>query len=189
MRCDQHLRREAHDARAAEWALRCTRRSELVLLDTTAMPSTIVSEGRTLAHTWRAAKAHCEIKLKLADVPEVSANIGKITQVLSNLLLNSSQAIDKNSGGLIRILTSSTRDYVNIYINDTGSGIADDVIDKIFDPFFTTKPVGTGTGLGLSICYDIIEEHSGSIQVNSSATKGTTFSISLPIFQTTTVGS
>lgn len=137
----------------------------------------------------REAKAHCEIKLKLADVPEISANIGKITQTLSNLLLNSSQAIDKNSGGLIRILTSSTQDYVNIYINDTGSGIADDVIDKIFDPFFTTKPVGTGTGLGLSICYDIIEEHSGSIQVNSSASKGTTFSISLPIFQTATVGS
>lgn len=132
-------------------------------------------------------KYHCDIKTKLAKVPNVSANIGKITQVITNLLLNSSQAIDKDKKGMIRILTSATDDYVNIYINDTGKGIAEEVIDKIFDPFFTTKPVGEGTGLGLSICYDIIEEHGGSIRVNSSKTKGTTFSIALPIFQTRAV--
>lgn len=129
-------------------------------------------------------KYHCEVKLKLANLPNVSANIGKITQVITNLVINASQAIDKSERGMIRILTSATNEHVNIYINDTGKGITEEIMDKIFDPFFTTKPVGEGTGLGLSICYDIIEEHGGSIKVNSSKAKGTTFSIVLPIFQT-----
>lgn len=132
-------------------------------------------------------KYHCDIKLKLAELPKISANIGKLTQVITNLILNASQAIDKSNRGMIRILTSSTNEQVNIYINDTGKGISEEIIDKIFDPFFTTKPVGEGTGLGLSICYDIIEEHGGNIKVNSSKTKGTTFSVVLPIFQTESI--
>jgi signal transduction histidine kinase len=63
---------------------------------------------------------------------------------------------------------------------DTGSGIPPDVVTKIFDPFFTTKEFGVGTGLGLTVVKGIIEEHGGSISVQSEPGKGTTFRLLLP---------
>jgi signal transduction histidine kinase len=69
--------------------------------------------------------------------------------------------------------------WVRIWNN--GSGIPVDIRDKLFDPFFTTKPVGQGTGLGLSICYQIVEKHSGRIEVISEPGQGTEFAIALPI--------
>ncbi len=68
---------------------------------------------------------------------------------------------------------------VEIITKDTGSGIAADQLDKIFEPFFTTKE--TGTGLGLAITHGIIEQHGGSIRVDSVVGKGTYFTIYLPI--------
>jgi len=69
---------------------------------------------------------------------------------------------------------------IRVSVSDTGSGVSSDLIDKIFDPFLTTKPVGEGTGLGLAICHKIVEEHQGSIDVESEDGKGTTFIIRLP---------
>lgn len=66
-------------------------------------------------------------------------------------------------------------------MSDTGEGIPRENMQAIFDPFFTTKPQGSGSGLGLSIVYRIIEEHRGSIQVESEPGKGTTFSLFLPV--------
>jgi len=71
--------------------------------------------------------------------------------------------------------------HVMIQISDNGPGITEDVRAKIFDPFFTTKAPGKGTGLGLSICYQIIEKHGGTIEVNSSGCDGTEFVISFPV--------
>ncbi|MGK7924320.1 MAG: sensor histidine kinase, partial [Spirulina sp.] len=64
---------------------------------------------------------------------------------------------------------------------DNGPGIPDSVKEKLFDPFFTTKPIGKGTGLGLTICYQIVEKHKGTIEVESYPGKGTEFAIALPI--------
>ena len=61
-------------------------------------------------------------------------------------------------------------------------GISKDQVSKIFDPFFTTKPVGEGTGLGLTVVHGIIQEHNGTISVDSIPEQGTTFSISLPAY-------
>ncbi|WP_245585072.1 tetratricopeptide repeat-containing sensor histidine kinase [Psychroserpens burtonensis] len=72
---------------------------------------------------------------------------------------------------------------VQISVKDNGNGIPKDIVDKIFQPFFTTKPTGSGTGLGLSLSYDIIKTHGGEIAVESTASKGTTFTIILPINQ------
>ena len=72
-------------------------------------------------------------------------------------------------------------DSVRIEIHDTGSGIEPDKLDKIFDPGFTTKGVGVGTGLGLSITYRIIQDHKGTIAVDSEVGKGTVFTITLPL--------
>ena len=69
---------------------------------------------------------------------------------------------------------------ITISVTDTGPGIPRAIIDKIFDPFFTTKPVGEGTGLGLSICHRIVEEHHGTIDVESTQGQGTSFIIRLP---------
>lgn len=71
--------------------------------------------------------------------------------------------------------------HVMIQISDNGPGIPEDVRAKIFDPFFTTKAPGKGTGLGLSICYQIIEKHGGTIEVNSQIGDGTEFVISFPV--------
>jgi len=70
---------------------------------------------------------------------------------------------------------------VTIEIEDNGSGIPDDIKDKILQPFFTTKKGTQGTGLGLSITHDIMKAHGGVLNVATQATKGTTFTIELPI--------
>jgi signal transduction histidine kinase len=72
---------------------------------------------------------------------------------------------------------------VRLTVADTGHGIPQDVVDKIFDPFFTTKEFGKGTGLGLTVVKGIIEEHHGTIAVESEAGTGTTFTIDLPVCQ------
>ena len=71
-------------------------------------------------------------------------------------------------------------DIIKVSVSDTGAGISGDSLEKIFDPFFTTKPVGEGTGLGLSICHKIVEAHNGTIDVESEAGRGTTFTIRFP---------
>lgn len=76
-------------------------------------------------------------------------------------------------------------DWIQIDITDNGSGMSEVVLTHLFDPFFTTKPVGKGTGLGMSVSYQIIvEQHSGQMKCISQLGQGTTFKITLPIYQT-----
>jgi CheY-like chemotaxis protein len=70
---------------------------------------------------------------------------------------------------------------VRLAVSDTGPGIPADIRARVFEAFFTTKPVGEGTGLGLSLCRSIVEEHGGTIEVQSEEGVGTTFVISLPV--------
>ena len=67
-----------------------------------------------------------------------------------------------------------------VTVTDTGCGIKREHLDKIFEPFFTTKPVGKGTGLGLSVSYGILQQHGGTLEVESELGKGTTFVVTLP---------
>jgi signal transduction histidine kinase len=133
----------------------------------------------TLDITFHEYKNRIDIIKEYGNLPPVECNIGKLTPVFMNLLVNACQAIaDK---GDIKIKTARENGMVKIEISDTGSGIPDDVADRIFDPFFTTKPEGKGTGIGLSISRDIIKEHQGEISVNSEVGEGTTFTIKVPI--------
>ena len=104
---------------------------------------------------------------------------GRLNQVYLNLLINSKQAIKDK--GEIRITTSQKGGNVKIEFKDNGNGIPKDKLKKIFDPGYTTKGVGVGTGLGLSIVYQIIQDHKGTISVESEVGKGTTFTIIFPM--------
>ena len=109
----------------------------------------------------------------------------QIQHVLMNLILNARDAM-LPGGGILTIKAQDTVDGVQIQVADTGSGIEPADMKKIFEPFFTTKPDKesvsgySGCGLGLVFCERIIDEHNGSISVESQPDRGTTFKITLP---------
>jgi signal transduction histidine kinase len=133
--------------------------------------------------------AHNEIKHSAAvdkrfgAVPEIEAVGGEINQVLLNLIVNAAQAVKAKGGmGTIRIATWADGEEAFCSVEDDGVGISPEHIGNIFNPFFTTKPVGQGTGLGLSISYDIVvNHHGGDIMVESTAGRGSKFTVRLPI--------
>jgi signal transduction histidine kinase/ActR/RegA family two-component response regulator len=112
----------------------------------------------------------------------VEADEGQLSQVIHNLVLNAIQAMP--NGGKITVIANNAeplsggKKFVKISVEDTGTGIPDDLLPKIFDPYFTTKQ--QGSGLGLASCFSIISKHDGKIRVESVLGKGTTFHISLP---------
>jgi signal transduction histidine kinase len=122
---------------------------------------------------------NAELVLDLKDVPDSFMNVGKINQVLTNLIVNAGQAIQKD--GTVTVHSFQDGDNIKIMIVDTGTGMSAEIMKDIFNPFFTTKDEGEGTGLGLSISFDIIQEHGGSIAVESEIGVGTRFTITLPI--------
>jgi signal transduction histidine kinase len=86
--------------------------------------------------------------------------------------------------GTLRVTTTlvgAEEDSIRIEISDTGPGIPEQILPHIFEPFYTTKEEGRGTGLGLSLAYGIIENHQGTISVQSQVNQGTTFYIRLPL--------
>jgi two-component system NtrC family sensor kinase len=115
------------------------------------------------------------------NLPPMVGDMGQLQQVFTNLFMNAADAM-KGKGRLkIQATFDGSREYFIIRVSDTGPGIPKDLQDKIFDMFFTTKPVGKGTGLGLSITKNIIQLHGGSIVLDSSPGKGTTFVIEFPL--------
>lgn len=117
------------------------------------------------------------------DLPPVSANQGRLSQVFLNLLLNAAHAIDEGAPQrhTVRVSTSHEGREVRITIADTGRGIAKEHLPRLFDPFFTTKAAGQGSGLGLSICRDIVRSHGGRIEARSAPGEGAELIVHLPI--------
>ena len=128
---------------------------------------------------YEAQKREIRIGLDLEeDLPNCVADENKIAQVFMNLITNALQAM--GNGGILSISTALEEDGCRIAFSDTGEGIAPENIPYIFDPFFSTKKTGEGTGLGLSVSRGIIEQHQGSLQVDSEPGRGTTFTIRIP---------
>jgi PAS domain S-box-containing protein len=118
------------------------------------------------------------------SLPPVRADRDQLIQVLINLVTNSLHAMPK--GGRLGVSLSREDNHVCLRVSDTGHGMPEEIRSKVFEPFFTTKDFGKGTGLGLTVVKGIVEEHCGTITVESAVDKGTTFWIRLPIDETQT---
>jgi two-component system NtrC family sensor kinase len=114
-------------------------------------------------------------------LPQVVGDPGQLQQVFTNLLLNAADAMQGQGQITIASRPTPQGDGVILTFTDTGIGIPPEIQDKIFEPFFTTKPPGKGTGLGLSIVYGVLQRHGGTIEAESPAGGGTTFTIRLPL--------
>ena len=145
----------------------------------------IVDTMALLEHQFKVA--HIQVQSDLNEkLPLIQGNAGRLQQVFLNLFLNAKDAM--TGGGTLNVATLNG-EFVSVRVSDTGSGIAQENIQRIYDPFFTTKTApaegqNRGTGLGLSVTYGIIQEHAGNIRVESRPGEGTTFTLDFPLIST-----
>ncbi len=156
----------------------------------------LLDESVNLAyHSMRArvSEFKCAIERRYdPSLPPVDVIAQDIGRVFLNLLSNAFYAVHQrimestdSTAPTVKVSTKRAGDEIQVRIQDNGTGIPADLLEKIFEPFFTTKPAGQGTGLGLSLAYDIITQgHEGKLEVESEEGKGTTFTIHLPLVQT-----
>lgn len=112
-------------------------------------------------------------------LPEIHGDPAQLTQVLVNLVVNAVQAMPQ--GGTLTIRTRGGNSGVSLVVEDTGTGMDEEVLGRIFLPFFTTKDVSEGTGLGLPVVHGIVSAHGGTIDVQSRPGLGTRFEVRLPV--------
>ena len=136
----------------------------------------------TIQMAWNALRHRARLTRSFAEVPNVEGNESRLAQVFLNLLVNAAQSIPEGDveRNEVAVAVTSEGDSVIVSVSDTGAGIDPGHLPRIFDPFFTTKPVGVGTGLGLSICQSIVGALGGTIAVESTPGKGSTFRVRLP---------
>lgn len=124
---------------------------------------------------------HNEVRIEdrlPAEPLPVMANADELEQVFLNVFLNSVDAMPE--GGTLTVSATSTNSEHAIAVEDTGTGVDTDILERVFEPFFTTKPEGKGTGLGLSICVGLIRSHGGSVELTSDPERGTEVIVKLP---------
>jgi PAS domain S-box-containing protein len=136
----------------------------------------------------RAVGERVRIVYDLADpLPDVLVDPAQMEQVIMNLAVNARDAMAE--GGTLRFTaraettdddSASSRPQTVLLVEDTGSGMSDDVRGRIFEPFFSTKPAGLGTGLGLAMVYGVVTQSGGRIRVDSAPGRGTTFRLTFP---------
>jgi two-component system NtrC family sensor kinase len=116
-------------------------------------------------------------------LPDTMGDAHQLQQVFLNLITNAEQAMERAEGRHHRLTVRTRRsgDAIRIEIEDTGSGVPANLLERIFNPFFTTKPTGHGTGLGLSISLGIVREHEGRIWAENAPQGGARFVVELPV--------
>ena len=140
------------------------------------LESTLLILSHRLKHGITVVKSY-------GPLPLIRCSPAQINQVFTNIISNAIDAMgeaDSQPKQLELTTRTLSAEQVQVCIRDSGPGMSPEVESKIFDPFFTTKPVGKGTGLGLGICFNIIQQHHGTIEVNSKIGQGTEFVITLP---------
>ena len=122
------------------------------------------------------------LEVKLAgDLPQVTCDAGQMQQVALVLLVNATEAMPRSGQLFVSTEYDEAHEQVRLRVRDTGCGIAPAAISKIFEPFFSTKEDQHRTGLGLAIAKNIIDQHSGTIEVESQPGIGTEFIVTLPL--------
>lgn len=153
-------------------------RQQTQITDSLNINDMIVNVYKLLEYKLKQKQVFVTLNL-LEDVPSFSADNQLVQEVIMNILINAYDAVSEK--GLIEI-KSGTWDEKHIYfsINDNGTGLNENELEKIFDPFYTTKDPGEGTGLGLWVSIGIVENHNGQIKVKSIPNKETIFTVILP---------
>lgn len=115
------------------------------------------------------------------SLPPFVGRPGRLAQVVTNLLVNSSQAMDSaDAAHRIWLRTSQTEDHLHLTVEDTGTGFSDKAKERAFEPFYTTKARGEGTGLGLAVARDIVRSHGGSLELGNRPEGGARVTMTLP---------
>jgi two-component system, cell cycle sensor histidine kinase and response regulator CckA len=180
-------------AEMMDMALKCAKRGTgvvnqlLTFVRGTDGKHQVLDTKTVLAEIWSVLKkslpeniaAQCEIATSLLPI---KADATQLHQVLMNLCINARDAMPQ--GGKLTVTAGNSDDEsrVVIRVQDTGTGMPAEVLDRIFDPFFTTKEPGKGTGLGLSTLAGIIKSHGGTVKVDSHVGAGTVFEVVLPAY-------
>ncbi len=132
---------------------------------------------------YRLDASNIDLMMELDEgLPRTMADPKQIEQVFLNIINNAYQAMGER-GGTLYIVSFAEGDNIAFQITDTGPGISEADLPRIFEPFFTTKPAGKGTGLGLPCSYSIIKAHDGDLRCTSKLSRGTTFTMKLPIIE------
>jgi len=142
-----------------------------------------VDLNQVISQTIRLFRSQKDVNIAIeerfdAKLPQVAADPNQLQQVFLNLSLNAWEAMPQ--GGRLTFTTLRDGDQAVVRVEDSGCGIPPEHLDKIFDPFFTTKEPGKGTGLGLSVSYGIVQQHGGTMLVESQVGTGTTFTVLFP---------
>lgn len=127
--------------------------------------------------------ADVEVQLDLDPaLPRVSGDRDQLTQVMTNLVLNASHALQSVPGPRrLRVVSGRRENLVQVRVVDNGPGVPEGIRSRIFEPLFTTKEIGAGTGIGLALCHRIVQSHGGSLVLERTTRPGATFTIRLPM--------
>ena len=131
----------------------------------------------------RTTLSRVRVEMALAEnLPLIRGDAGALSHVLMNLCVNSVDAMEPN--GRLTLRTRWRDEHVEVEVEDTGSGMPPEVVDRALEPFYTTKPQGKGTGLGLSIVYSTIKAHGGEMEIHSVPAQGTRILLRFPALPT-----
>ena len=132
-----------------------------------------------LKMVWNRVKYNCRVIEDYGDIPHTSGAMPQLEQVFINLIVNVADAIGQQ--GTITIHTYLHESGIRVEITDTGDGMDETTQNRIFEPFSTAKDIGKGTGMGWPISLGIINQHSGTIEVQSTPNEGTLMRVILPV--------
>lgn len=142
--------------------------------------NTILKEEVTLLERTTLAKVRLEMDLEV-DLRPILGDASALTHAFMNLCVNAVDAMPEN-GTLTLHSRNVDNDWIEIVVEDTGTGMPKEVLDKALDPFFTTKGTGKGTGLGLSMVFNTVKAHRGQMEIESELGHGTRVRLRFPVF-------
>ena len=127
-------------------------------------------------------KACAELELRLGSIPSVEGEERELSDVLLALLTNAVEAMERSGKrGRLVVSTFASNNEVTLMVQDTGGGIAEELLPRVFEPFVTTKEGDTSAGLGLHIAYETVKRHHGTLKVRSKPGEGATVKLLLPV--------